>query len=363
MRILIVEDEPRTRNGLKKLVMTFQPTAQVETAENGQQALQICESQTFDLIFTDICMPNMDGLEFLEQLEKRGRQLVVISGYADFSYAQKAMQHGVQDYLLKPVDPMKIKELLKNASLRYRMQQGSALRTLLNEREHINDKLNDQLWKKLSLKQISMIAAVFMEDSVQWDVQIQNCKNMVYSIQEEMADEVLAICFCRKDMLVLCVSADTAQQCENYLQRLKPEIPFAQIQQSAPLTVEEGLWHGYDEVLKNDELQNLQETANPIKLIKAYIQEHLPENLTLNDMAELAYVHPTYLSKLFKKETGQNISDYISDCRIQAAKEYLKKPQYKIYEVAEICGFKDPKYFSNVFKVAVGCTPKEYRNN
>lgn len=365
MQILIVEDEPKTRNGLKKLVLTFQPTAQVETAENGKEALEICERQFFDLIFTDICMPNMDGLEFLEQLEKRGRQLVVISGYADFSYAQKAMKHGVQDYLLKPVNPMKIKEVLKNASMRYRIQQGSALRTLLNEREYISDKLKEQLWKKLSLKPIAVIAGIFMEDSVQWDVQIQNCKNIVYAVQKELMDEVSTICFCRKNMLVLCVSANTARQCEDYFERLNPQIPFAQIRQSAPLTEEQGLWLGYDEVLQKekDELQNLQDTANPIKLIKAYIQEHLSENLTLNEMAELAYVHPTYLSKLFKKETGQNISDYILDCRIQTAKEYLKKPQYKIYEVAEICGFKDPKYFSNVFKGAVGCTPKEYRNS
>lgn len=363
MRILIVEDEPKTRNGLKKLVLTFQPTAQVETAENGEQALQICQDQFFDLVFTDMCMPNMDGLEFLEQIEKCGRQLVVISGYADFSYAQKAMKQGVQDYLLKPVDPMKIKELLKNATARYRVQQGSALRTVLNEREQISDKLNEQLWKKLLLKPIAVIAGISTENPSQWDSQMKNCKNMVYSIEEEMTNEVSTICFCRKNMLVLCVSADTAEQCDKYLKRLKSAISFAQVVQSDPLTVQEGLWIGYDKVLQNNVQQGQQDIANPIKLIKAYIEEHLSESLTLNELAELAYVHPTYLSKLFKKETGQNLSDYISDCRIQAAKEYLRKPQYKIYEVAEICGFRDPKYFSNVFKAAVGCTPKEYRNS
>ncbi len=362
MRILIVEDEPKTRNGLKKLVSMFQPSAQVETAENGEEALQLCAERYFDLIFTDMCMPNMDGLEFLENLEKCGRQLVVISGYADFSYAQKAMKHGVQDYLLKPVDPMKLKELLRNAAIRYRAQQGSALRTMLNEREQIVDKLGNQLWKKLSLKPIAVIASVFMEDTAQWDAQIKTCKNAIYSIEEEMADQVSAICFCRKDMLVLCTSADTEEQCTKYLKRLEAALPLAQMVRSDALTAEDGLWTGYDQVLEHEQMQETPDTANPIKLIKAYIQEHLSESLTLNELAELAYVHPTYLSKLFKKETGENISDYISDCRIQTAKAYLKKPQYKIYEVAEICGFKDPKYFSNVFKAAVGCSPKEYRN-
>ena len=88
----------------------------------------------------------------------------------------------------------------------------------------------------------------------------------------------------------------------------------------------------------------------------------MSENILLNDIAQVAYVHPTYLSKLFKKETGQNISDYITECRIEKAKQCLKQPEYKIYEIAKICGFQDVKYFGMVFKSAVGCAPSKYRN-
>ncbi len=104
------------------------------------------------------------------------------------------------------------------------------------------------------------------------------------------------------------------------------------------------------------------EGGNIVRLIKEYINENYTQNITLSDLAEIAYVHPTYLSKLFKKETGQNLSDYILDYRIEKAKQLLHLPQYKIYEVAQATGFGDSKYFGNVFKSVVGKTPSEFRN-
>ena len=94
-----------------------------------------------------------------------------------------------------------------------------------------------------------------------------------------------------------------------------------------------------------------------------YIKDNYFKQITLAEMAEFVYIHPTYLSKLFKKETGKKISDFINLYRIEKAKELLLHSDDKIYIIAEKTGFKDGKYFNLVFKSKVGVTPKHFRDS
>lgn len=94
----------------------------------------------------------------------------------------------------------------------------------------------------------------------------------------------------------------------------------------------------------------------------AYIHEHFGENLTLGDLAAHLYVSPTYLSKLFSAEMGQPFSKYLQEYRISKAIEYMHNPQYKLYNIASICGFSDVAYFSKIFKSVTGMSPNQYRN-
>ncbi len=92
-----------------------------------------------------------------------------------------------------------------------------------------------------------------------------------------------------------------------------------------------------------------------------YIQEHYSEPITLKEVAESAYVSMCYISRMFRKELGRNFVDYLNGVRLDKAKELLKDPRYKTYEVAEKVGIPDAHYFSRLFKKVVGLTPTEYR--
>ena len=70
---------------------------------------------------------------------------------------------------------------------------------------------------------------------------------------------------------------------------------------------------------------------------------------------------PVYFSGMFKREVGQNFSEYVTDYRIKKAKDLLKRSNLSILEISDAVGFKDPKYFSKIFKKAAGITPAEYR--
>lgn len=98
-----------------------------------------------------------------------------------------------------------------------------------------------------------------------------------------------------------------------------------------------------------------------IHVIKTYIHEHYMEKLELEDTAGQVYLSPSYLGILFKQQTGQNYTDYVTNVRMEKAKEFLRNVDLSIAEVAFAVGYKDVRYFSKTFKKKIGITPKEYR--
>ena len=107
INILIVDDEKIEREGLKYLFSMEEGERKIYEASNGKQALQIIRTEDIQLLLTDIKMPHMDGLELSRKAkeEKPDLQIVIFSGYNDFTFAQEAIRYGVTEYILKPVDP------------------------------------------------------------------------------------------------------------------------------------------------------------------------------------------------------------------------------------------------------------------
>lgn len=109
------------------------------------------------------------------------------------------------------------------------------------------------------------------------------------------------------------------------------------------------------------ELTARQETIS--QKVHQYIKEHYAENIDRNSIAEEFYVNPEYLGKIYKRETGKNLKDAVSEYRIQKAKELLSHPNIRIGEIAMEVGFDSFAYFSTLFKKYTGTTPNEYRKN
>lgn len=91
------------------------------------------------------------------------------------------------------------------------------------------------------------------------------------------------------------------------------------------------------------------------------VREHYTEDISLDSVAEQMYIHPIYLSRIFKKETGKNFIDYVTEQRVMHAKQLLKNISLRTYEISEMVGYKNARHFSKVFKNLTGNTPKEYR--
>lgn len=92
-----------------------------------------------------------------------------------------------------------------------------------------------------------------------------------------------------------------------------------------------------------------------------YIEEHYEECLTVSEISRELGVSLSYLSRIFKKATGNTIINYINEKKIEKAKEYLKYTDMKVYEIAEKLGFENTTYFSSFFKKYTSVSPKDYK--
>ena len=114
--ILVVDDERSIRNSLKDILEYEEH--QVQTAENGIEALKLIKNQCFDLIFCDIKMPEMDGIDVLKKIKKTNYDIpvIMISGHGNIETAVEAIKIGAFDFIEKPLDLNRILITIKNAT-------------------------------------------------------------------------------------------------------------------------------------------------------------------------------------------------------------------------------------------------------
>ena len=99
-----------------------------------------------------------------------------------------------------------------------------------------------------------------------------------------------------------------------------------------------------------------------VKRCSDYIYEHLHENITLADLAKREKLNPSYLSKLFSKELGMGVKDYIIKAKIDTAKNILRYSEFPILDISISLGYSSQSAFTADFRQATGLTPKKYRD-
>ncbi|MEK8211393.1 response regulator [Paenibacillus sp. FSL L8-0463] len=106
----------------------------------------------------------------------------------------------------------------------------------------------------------------------------------------------------------------------------------------------------------------LEMSGTAIETVKRWVAAHYNQHADLNMLAGMVFLTPSYLSKLFKQETGLTLTDYVIEIRIRKAKQLLRNaPDLKVHEIGTEVGYPDPAYFNKLFKKVVGVTPNEYK--
>ncbi|WP_163580543.1 response regulator [Gracilibacillus saliphilus] len=132
-----------------------------------------------------------------------------------------------------------------------------------------------------------------------------------------------------------------------------PEIPYEQLTSSEE-------WREFFQIVCL-EIRRYFQSKNKVERAKKFIHENYHKSFSLEDVSKYTDLSTNYLSNLFHEETGETFSDYLTEIRIQKAKELLQQNEATLKEISFLVGYRDPNYFSRVFKKNVGRSPKQYQ--
>lgn len=119
------------------------------------------------------------------------------------------------------------------------------------------------------------------------------------------------------------------------------------------------IWHEFD--CREDAV--LQDKSALMEQVKKIIRQEYYQDLSLDAIAERVNLAPSYLSYIFKRETGDNLIKYITDVRMEQAGQLLTETNMKIVQVARECGYENTSYFNRLFKNYFGVSPRQYKEN
>lgn len=115
MKIIIIDDEPKIRKGLGKILNMHPGWTVLDTFTEGESAIRFLAENPVDVVITDIHMPGMTGLDMIARIKETNKKLsfVILSGYGRFEYAQRAIDLGVKKFLMKPTSPEEVTQALE----------------------------------------------------------------------------------------------------------------------------------------------------------------------------------------------------------------------------------------------------------
>ncbi|MDQ0856534.1 response regulator [Bacillus sp. V2I10] len=378
MKALIVDDEFNVRDVLRHLGQWEQyGITKLLEASNGKEAKKWIEKEQPELIFTDIKMPGMTGMELIEWLDSISYpgKVIFITGYNDYSYMRKAIQHSSFDYLLKPIEYEAFNHTLKKSVQAWK-----------DDFEHA-EVLEDA--KKLRRNQLATAIclgdrsdadslAEFLPESAGYELtllsfyQMHNPDSYIENLSDELMDRRVGNAFSLQTDLNLCLVITICDQwlsVEEYISRefdlpvrLVTGEPIESLSQIRPAfqTLEKKLEEqNFRSIHRLDEI----DAARRMEDIVSYVKTYYMEDLSLEKLSNVFFLSREHISRKFKQETGMTLSKYITELRISQAKSWLQETDKSIYSISTMLGYQDEIYFSKLFKKVVGMTPFEFRNS
>lgn len=415
-RMLIIDDEYYIRLGI---VHAFDWNSMgieiVGEAADGEEGLQIALEKKPDLILTDICMPFLNGLELMEKLRSEGieSEIIVLSGYDDFAYAQKSIRHGVFDYLLKPIDKEQLKETVAKARMSIQKKKSLESCRQIAETEQssiktqfIQDllfgKLSDQeqINEKLHFLEMPIIGKSFQLAVIQLDdypsLEMKLSLDELLKLKDTLSDLIkdhfklenvfsgISTATSNDEWAVLCVYEETEKgtdpmqglrkQVEGFLHEWESKIEYTLSMSISPVANEINDLPGLYKQVRQDNKKFIANTNSVIwpkteesqslrpEVLDVinFVKNHYSEQITVEQAANACYISPSYLMHLFKDNVGKTFNTFLLEYRMEKAKEFLMQPGIQIQNVSVQVGYSDVKYFCKLFKKHTELTPSDY---
>jgi two-component system response regulator YesN len=202
MQVIIVEDEPAIARGLSILITQNYPDFEViALCRNGKEGFEKISQLKPHLVFADINMPIMNGLDMIRQLKQNNihSRYIILTGYAEFEYARTAIQLGISDYLLKPISPDVLDEILNSCRQQHKaanriLQTEYLQRCLIDESSSSgkNNPLQSYICTLFILFSGPMCGNIYNEALIDSDIQCSD-DTLIHQLEQEYSISLLPL--------------------------------------------------------------------------------------------------------------------------------------------------------------------------
>ena len=392
-KVLVADDEYIIRRGIISFLKQYSDFELAAEAEDGEMAFELAKDISPDVYFVDINMPFLNGLQFIKKLKEINPRavVVIITGYDRFEYAREALKLGVFEYLLKPLMEEPFDEMIQRIREKLQKEESedkyldwaksmlAQNRTYLAsnfwqkalEGHYTNEEIRERSqYLNLSLPEPFTLTVVSLEYQKMEDVKATWNEDLLFFVAENIANEMFHglvnpnSCQDRHGNLVVISKTapqETAEeQVETYCNMLESHLPVRSVVIQVNGDDYGALAETYETAVSR--LKELEAGSPVIKDVKLYIEDNYSrEDFSFQDAAGHVNLSVPHLSRMFRREMGVTFIDYLTGVRIRKAIELLQNDELKIYEIAELTGYANQHYFSNVFKKNLGVSPAEYR--
>lgn len=338
-RVLLIEPEELERFVLKKILgEQYGNELDVIEVKNGNEAFDLLVKDKSDLVVVDLDIPGMSARDVIQYVKQKYPETAMLATAAcdELKVAQKIMKLRIQGYLLKPIRPETFLNSVAELLGREDATPKSCLAQLWMDR--LIDGLRDNSYQKCVEAVRGFTLQVYEEN---------NDMAMVFSMINDFAQRMLAF------------SRDLDIEAENELSACLKTL-HGKLLYNKKYNVYLELSKMMDIIF--DRLKGEGDYSDrDMKKVLNFIDRNIRKNITLEDAAEAASMSTYYFSKMFKKMTGVNFIAYVTDQKMELAKELLANTSMPVINISYELSYTEANYFSKTFKKKTGLTPSEYR--
>ncbi|MBP3967304.1 response regulator transcription factor [Paenibacillus lignilyticus] len=347
IRVLVVDDDKLARKGLISIMpWSSHDMVVVGEAANGAKALEFMEKHEVDLMFVDLSMPVMSGMELLQVTRQRfpGLRSVILSFHEEFENVQTAYRMGALDYLskvrLESEDDEQILKRIQQQMSGERLQQAAAKPPVLsapapesNTRSQEEEGWSglEQEWRSHYWLYNESVFQRLCKQTIESKVSFRRLEGMFMRVISQIETITALDIELRSD-------ANDVRSAVEWLRDYRKRV-YVQVAASSDFT----------------------NTTTSILKAVLFIREQASNTLHAEEVADHVHMSRSYFSQCFKKLTGSTFNDYLRQERMRAAERLLCETNQSIAWVAHAVGYNDSKYFSQLFYEQTRLLPSEFR--
>lgn len=344
MEAVIVDDDRFVLKGLKQLIPWEEIGYEsVHEFLNGENSWVYIQNSQPDLVITDVRMPGLDGIELARRIHETMSKIhvIMLSAYADFTYAQAAICYNVQSYLLKPLNEERLQQLIEQ------------IREIAQEEQSYRQYLKMRLITKTDQEKI---VGALTEGRL---CKIDDFFNR-YIIGLQLHGEGL-VNYCMDLVALLFGYFEETGMNRDVSISSRKKVFSLLLSQKSDQGVLQQTYRLYVDAMRVS-ARKVPVSKQVVSMISNYIENHYRDpDLSVSKISDTFHFSPVYVGSLFRKAKGMNIIQFITQLRMKEAVTLLRDPSNRIQDISRMVGYTDPQYFGKVFKKVYSISPTEFR--